>query len=154
MVFASIVIVDGSVLNCWYHWVLPLLGVLQAGALTYPIDLVVTPSAKHTELPQGRHQELPQISNPQGTAAQMHHVLKSLQTLNHVPSLHLAMPGIRRWEGATNQLGVKSQWHTARSNSRSKALPSIETASPACALVFPEETTYIKGVHSHSSEKN
>ena len=27
---------------------------LQADALTYPIHLVVTPSARHTELPQGR----------------------------------------------------------------------------------------------------
>jgi len=46
---------------------------------------------------------------------------KSLQTLNHVPSFHLAMPGIRIWEGATCQPGVKSQGHTAKSNSRSKA---------------------------------
>ena len=74
------------------------------------------------------------MSNPNGTAAQRHHVLKSLQTLNRVPKLHLAMPGIRIWEGATCQLGVKSQWHTAKSNSRSKAEPSIETASPACVL--------------------
>ena len=72
----------------------------------------------------------------------MHHVLKPLQTLNHVPSLHLAMPRIRRWEGTTCHLGVKSQWHTSRNNSKSKAQPSIETASPACVLVFAKEITY------------
>ena len=77
-------------------------------ALTYPIHLVVTPSARHTELPQGK-QYIPQVSNPQDTAAQIHHVLKSLQILNYVPSLHLAIPGIRKWEGTTYQFGVKSQ---------------------------------------------
>ena len=60
--------------------------------------------------------------NPNGTlAGEWKTFTKSLQTLNYVPSLHLAMPGIRKWEGATCQLGVKSQWHTAKSNSRSKA---------------------------------
>ena len=33
----------------------------------------------------------------------MHHVLKPLQTWNHVPRLHLAMPGIRIWEGASSR---------------------------------------------------
>ena len=33
----------------------------------------------------------------------MHHVLKSLQTWNHVPRLHLAIPGIRIWEGACSR---------------------------------------------------
>ena len=60
--------------------------------------------------------------NPNGTlAGEWKTFTKSLQTLTHVPSLHFAMPGIRIWEGTTCQLGVKSQWHTAKSNSRSKA---------------------------------
>ena len=59
--------------------------------------------------------------NPNGTlAGEWKTFTKSLQTLNHVVSLHLAS-GIRIWEGTTCQLGVKSQGHTAKSNSRSKA---------------------------------
>ena len=50
---------------------------------------------KRVPLVTPSRQQLPQVSNPNGTAAQMHHVLKLLQSLNHVPRLHLAMPGIR-----------------------------------------------------------
>ena len=45
---------------------------LQAAALSYPINALVTPAAWHTELPQGK-QKLPQVDIRIGTPIWNHH---------------------------------------------------------------------------------
>ena len=56
------------------------------------------------------------------------------------------------WKCYSTRIVAGWECHTAKSNSRSKAWPSIEKASPACALVFLKETKYIKGSRSHKSK--
>ena len=70
IVFSSFWILTLTKTTCVEQFMFEIL--LQAAALSYPINALVTPAAWHTELPQGK-QKLPQVDIRIGTPIWNHH---------------------------------------------------------------------------------
>jgi hypothetical protein len=92
---------------------------LQANALIYHIDLIVT--AWHR----------PHMANLIGTATWKHHVWRRHHSLNHLIWLQLTSAGKKVFEGMPFQFQVKSPLHTVETNleaTRGKSHMSIANA--------------------------